>query len=106
MDQTPLPFTFSSGETYADAGDRTVWVRGGASGLDKYQCTVQLTLFADGEPRMKPLLIFRHQGKRIGLAEQVRYDRRVVVKFQRNAWCDGDIMKYWVVQMWKVACQG
>ena len=58
MDQTLLPFIFSSGESYADTGERSVWVRGGASELDKRQCTVQLTLFADGEPRMKPLLIF------------------------------------------------
>jgi hypothetical protein len=65
MDQTLLPFIFSSGETYADTGERSVWVRGGASELDKCQCTVQLTLFADGEPRMKPLLIFRGTGKRI-----------------------------------------
>ena len=28
--QTPLPFSFTSGGTYADAGDKTVWVRGGA----------------------------------------------------------------------------
>ena len=35
MDQTPLPFTFSDGETYADKGDRSVWVYGGASGLEK-----------------------------------------------------------------------
>ena len=72
MDQTPLPFTFSSGETYADTGDRTVWIRGGASGLDKRQCTVQLTVFADGEPRVKPLLIFKGTGTRIPLHEMVR----------------------------------
>lgn len=63
MDQTPLPFTFCGGETYADTGDRSVWVRGGASGLDKRQCTVQLTIFADGVARVKPLLIFRGKGK-------------------------------------------
>ena len=59
MDQTPLPFCFSNGETYADTGDKTVWVRGGASGLEKRQCTAQLTVFADGQPHVKPLLIFR-----------------------------------------------
>ena len=105
MDQTPLPFT-CSGETYADTGERSVWVRGGASGLDKRQCTAQLTLFADGEPRVKPLLIFRGKGKRIALSELVRYDRRVFVKFQPNAWCDEDIMKSWVRQCWKPVCQG
>lgn len=60
MDQTP--------STYAGQGDKTVRIRpflfgysdirskpGGASG----QCTVQLT---DGEPRVKPLLIFHGKG--------------------------------------------
>ena len=51
MDQTPLPFCFPDGEMYADTGDKTVWVRGGASGLEKRQCTAQLTVFADGKPR-------------------------------------------------------
>ena len=58
MDQTQLPFTFSDGSTYADTGERSVWVHGGASGLEKHQCTAQLTIFANGEPRVKPLLIF------------------------------------------------
>ena len=40
VDQTPLPFTFTDGTTYEDTGASTVWVRGGASGLDKRQCTV------------------------------------------------------------------
>ena len=71
MDQTPLPFCFTDGETYADTGDKTIWVRSGKSGLDKRQCTVQLTLFADGEPRVKPLLIFRGKGKRITFHEKV-----------------------------------
>ena len=71
MDQTLLPFCFTDGSTYADTGNRTIWVRGGQSGLDKRQCTVQLTLFADGEPRVKPLLIFRGKGKRITFNEKV-----------------------------------
>ena len=71
MDQTPLQFCFSDGPTYADTGDKTVWVRGGSSGLEKRQCTVQLTIFADGEPRVKPLLIFRGKGLRISLWEKV-----------------------------------
>ena len=71
MDQTPLQFCFSDGPTYAGCGDKTVWVRGGASGLEKRQCTVQLTIFADGKPRLKPLLIFRGKGLRISLREKV-----------------------------------
>ena len=63
MDQTPMSFSLCDGETYADTGDRTVWVRGGQSGWEKRQCTVQLTIFADGVPRVKPLVIFRGLGK-------------------------------------------
>ena len=105
VDQTPLPFSFTNGGTYADTGDKTVWVRGGASGLEKRQCTAQITLFADGEPRVKPLLIFKGKGKRISFREkvsralsmlvlivlcytQLQYDRRVIVTFQENA-CSG-----------------
>ena len=65
VDQTPLPFCF------ADTGDKTVWVRGGGSGLEKRPCTAQITLFADGKARVKPLLIFRGKGKRISFREKV-----------------------------------
>ena len=101
MDQTPLPFSFTSGPTYETTNSSTVWVRGGASGLDKRQCTAQLTIFADGEPMVKPLLIFRGKGKRISLKEQLEYDKRVVVRFQPNAWCDQPVMNYWVKNCWK-----
>ena len=52
VDQTPLPFCFFNGETYADTGEKSVWVRGGASGLEKLQCNVQLTFFADCQPQV------------------------------------------------------
>ena len=43
---------------------KTVRVCGGASGMEKRQCTVQLTIFVDGIPRVKQLLMFWGQGKR------------------------------------------
>ena len=93
VDQTPLPFSFTDGPTYETTNSSMVWVRGQASGLEKRQCTAQLTIFADGEPRVKPLLIFRGKGKRIGLRERLQYYRRVSVQFQSNAWCDGVMME-------------
>ena len=45
-------------------------------GHDKRQCTVQLTIFADGEPRIKPLLIFKGTGQRISDREKRQYDPR------------------------------
>ena len=64
VDQTPLPFSFVDGPTYDTTNASTVWVRGAGSGLEKLQCTVQLTIFADGEARVKSLLIFKGTGKR------------------------------------------
>ena len=51
---TRLLFHFDR-ETYSDTGGKTVRVRGASSGLEKRQCTVQVTLFADGVPRVKPI---------------------------------------------------
>ena len=61
MEQMPLSFTYSDGEAYADTGERCVWFRGGASWMDKRQCTAQLTIFADGKPRVKSLIIFEER---------------------------------------------
>ena len=101
MDQTSLEFCFNTkGATYETKGGKTGWTRTTGSGHEKRQCTVQLTVFADGEPRIKPLLIFKGTGKRIPDKEIKQYDPRVVVKFQDNAWCDEDMMIYWVRHLW------
>ena len=93
---TPLPFDLSSGKTYADKGSKTVWCRSvGGSGLDKRQATVQLTIFGDGMPRAKPLVIFRGTGQRITQAQKQDYDHRVTVKFHPNAWCDETMFLFW-----------
>ena len=93
IDQTSLESCFNTkGATYSTTGEKTVWARSTGSGHDKMQCTVQLTVFADGEPGLKPLLIFKGTGQRIPEKETRQYDSRVVVKFQKNAWCDEEIM--------------
>ena len=86
-------------------------------------------MFADGEPRVKPLLIFKGTGKRIPLVERVRYirffqiallllyllvyclpscryDKRVTVQFQPKAWCDEAVMNAWITVNWKPVCSG
>ena len=95
LDAIPPPFSFTKGQTYETTNSSTVWVRGG---LDKRQCTVQLTIFADGEPRVKPFIIFRGKGK---MKERLQYDSRVMVRFQENAWCDEEAMEYWAKNCWK-----
>ena len=66
--------------------------KSGSSGLDKRQATVQLTVFGDGVPRVKPLVVFKGKGLRILKAVKEKWDTRVHVKFQPSAWCDEGIM--------------
>ena len=100
MDQTPLPFVLDDGKTYADKGSSEVWCVSGSSGLDKRQCSVQLTIFADGVPSVRPLVIFRGKGLRITREEQEAWDRIVQVAFQPKAWCDKSRMKKWILEQW------
>lgn len=100
MDQTPLPFVLDDGKTYNDKGEKEIWCATAASGLDKRQCTVQLTIFADGKPRVRPTIIFRGQGKRVSKTEKDAWDSRVCVMFQEKAWCDEAIMKAWIDREW------
>ena len=72
----------------------------GSSGLDKRQCTVQLTVFADGVPRIRLLVIFHGKGLRITHEEQEAWDRRGQVAFQPNVWCDESMMKKWISEQW------
>ena len=100
MDQTPLPFVLDDGKRYDDARSKEVWSASAASALDKRQCTVQLTVFADGKQRVRPTIIFRGQGKRISKTERDDWDKRVCVMFQEKAWCGEAIMKEWVASEW------
>lgn len=103
MDQTPLQFDFNTcGKTYDDTGAKTVWAKATGSGLDKRQCTVQLTIHADGIRRVKPLIVFRGTGQKISLAEKNKWDRRVAHDFQQNAWVDEKVFLRWLRFQWKL----
>ena len=88
MDQTGSSLITDDGKTYETTNSKDVWCKSGQSGLDKRQCTVQVSVFADGIPRIRLLLIFRGQGLRIKNSEKEQWDKRVTVQFQKNAWCD------------------
>ena len=98
MDQTPLPFEYLEGQTYSTIGEKTIWVQSSSqSGWDKRQGTIQLTVFADGIPRVKPLIFFRGKGiSPTVLAEQSRYDSRVVVKFNPTAYANSSNVLEWL----------
>ena len=91
MDQTPLAFEYLEGRTYNTIGEKTIWAQSSQSGWDKRQGTIQLTVFADGIPRVKPVIFFRGQG--IGptvVKEMENYDPQVVVKFNAKAYANAE----------------
>ena len=98
MDQSPLPFEYLKGRTYAKKGDRTIRIKEGKSGHDKRQCTLQIAVFADGVPRCKPLLMFKGKpkGDNRRKAEQKKYHPGVIVIFNEKAWANTSNLLDWV----------
>lgn len=101
MDQSPLPFDLNKGKTYESTGATKVWRKTKKAGLDYRQATLQCCILSDGVKRIKPLVIFRGTVQQIPFSEKVKYDSRVVVQFQQNAWCDEQVMLFWINNMWK-----
>ena len=100
MDQAPMPFILDDGTTYEHQGSKDVCCKSSAPGLEKRQSTAQITLFTDGIPCVKPLLIFKGKGLRISAEEKKVWDSRVTVFFQENAWCDEQTMVNWIRSEW------
>lgn len=90
MDQTPAPFEYLSGRTYAEKGSNTVWAKAEKSGWDKRQATIQLTALGDGN-LLKPWILFK--GKRqLPTAETDLYDSRITTKFNTEGYANEDII--------------
>lgn len=97
MDQTPVPFEYLEGRTYNQIGEKSIWLQSSKSGWDKRQGTIQLTVFADGVARVKPLIFFRGKGTGSTIvSEQRLYDNRVVVKFNPTAYANSSNMLEWL----------
>ncbi|RPA99257.1 hypothetical protein L873DRAFT_1684408, partial [Choiromyces venosus 120613-1] len=89
MEQTPLPVEYLDGQTYNNIDQQTIWVHSSQSWWDKWQSTVQLTVFGDGIPHVKPLVFFQGQGIGGGVVkEKKNYDLRVIVKFNAKAYAN------------------
>lgn len=106
MDDTPMPFEFLEGQTYTDRGSHTVQVQSTKSGWDKRQATVILYVFAEVEMRVWPLLLFKgaetltrsHDIQRRA-AEHARYDPRIAVQFNPNAYANESVLVDWITSM-------
>ena len=94
MDQALLPFVMDDGKTYNQTGSKEILCASGSSGLEKRQCTIQLTIFADGVSGVRPLVIFRGKGLRIKAEEKGKWDKRVKVLFPKNGIRNGINLPY------------
>ena len=83
------------GRTYAETGDKQVWISQPQSGLEKRQATLQLCIRGEGEQTIKPAIIFRGKGN-VSLQEISKHDKRIDVYFQRNAWMDHETNLEWM----------
>jgi hypothetical protein len=86
-DQIPIPFVFGGTRSKNPRGEQCRIAQPG-SGLDKRQATLHLTIRAEGEQIVKPVLVFRGRGLRIPASEIVQYPDNIKVVWQPKAWVD------------------
>ena len=95
LDKTPIPFEYLEGKTYHTAGEKTIWVKESRSGWDKRQASLVLCVFADGVPRVPPMIIFRGTGQRLG-AERAKYHDGVLVEFNPTAYMNDQLFERYI----------
>ncbi|KAM5358326.1 hypothetical protein ACJZ2D_015395 [Fusarium nematophilum] len=99
VDETPIPFEYLDGSTYALSGDKTVSGKTDRSGWSKRKGTLILSIFADGFGRLKPKLIFEGaeppKGK-ILLREGHLYHPGVTVEFNPTAYNNKKLFLKWL----------
>lgn len=75
------------------------------SGWGKRQATFILYIFANGEARLCPALIFHGQGN-VTAAKRAAYYPGVVVKLNKEAYNNEDLLLPWIDQQLKPILQG
>ena len=96
-DQLPMPFALNPRRSYNQKGQPCWIAKVGPSGLDKRQCTVHLTLRAEGDQIVPPVIIFR------GLSCPTEKERTALDSlqnirwaFQPKAWADQHFVRWWL----------
>ena len=94
MDETAVYFDMPGDSTLHHKGEKTVIIR--TTGHEKDKITVVLAAMADGR-KLPPLVVLK--GKREPAASDI--PRGVLVRMSTNGWVNEDIIKWWVVQVWR-----
>jgi len=90
LDETPIPYEYLEGKTYDVKGEKTIWAKQSQNGWDKRQASLVLCVFADGVPRVPPMVIFRGKGERLG-QEREQYHPGVEVEFNAKAYMNDQL---------------
>ncbi|KZL66533.1 pogo transposable element with krab domain-like [Colletotrichum incanum] len=102
FDETPIPFEYLDGSTWADKGARTVAGKTDRSGWSKRQATLILYIFADGIQRILPKLIFHgkpsSQGGQIEGNEGSKYSSQITVEFNDTAYNNEYLLDRWITE--------
>ena len=99
MDETGISITADC-KVLVSKGTESITLDGpfGTVSLKRF-ATFVLTVFRKAQ-LVKPRIFFRGQGKRLG-TESLRWDSRVVVQFQEEAWIDVKGMETVYVPLWQ-----
>eukprot|EP00794_Sanderia_malayensis_P002090 gene2090-2366_t len=62
IDQGPLPFGVDQNAIYEMKGSQSVWISQPGNGLDKCQCTLQVSIKPTDDQPVLPAIIFRGKG--------------------------------------------
>ena len=85
LNETPIPYEYLDGKTYDTKRATTIWAKSLQSGWDKRQASLVWCVFADGVPRVPPMIIFRGKGTRLG-REKHEYHAGVLAEFNDKAY--------------------
>ncbi|GKT54194.1 pogo transposable element with krab domain-like [Colletotrichum tofieldiae] len=101
FDETPIPFEYLDGSTWAVKGSRTVAGKSDRSGWSKRQATLILYIFADGVQRLLPKLIFHgkptNQSGQIEAKEGTFYSNEITVEYNDTAYNNEYLLEKWLI---------
>jgi len=81
--------------TYDLLGEKSVLVKQSRSGWDKGQASLVLCVFADGVPRVPPMIIFQGTGKRLEW-DREWYHPKVLVEYNPTAYMNNKLFEKYI----------
>jgi hypothetical protein len=101
VDQIPMPFSFPRTRSLNPIGTPCLIKGVVSTGLSKRQCSIHLTIRAQGEQIVPPVIIFAGLGRGVCEDEIREWAKlnHVLVFFQKKAWCDSDFFHWYLLNV-------